>query len=468
MYDYCIVGAGPSGLCLAFLLSKKNHKILLIEREHEIGGCHRVRRENKVFTEHGPRIYSTSYVNTMSWFEMMQLKFYDYFQSYNFTITNIAGSTVSSLHYNELYSLFLAYIKFILDPNFGKKKDVTSFMKENNFSKHSSDYIDRLCRLTDGSGSDRYTLYELLQLVNQNFFATLLQPNIANDKGFLPDIQKVLEGNNVDFMLNTKIEGVEEDNGKINKLFLKKEHNVISFDSFSNVVFATPLPNLKTIFKNKHIGVSHDYIKNTQYNTYISITFHWKKEINVKDIHGFPESDWKIAFIILSNYFDMKSEEYKTLISTTITMPNAYSHYLKKHVNECNEEELKKEVFRQINEKLDIKKNYDLSLLSPGVFLNEHLDYNCKDVAYMRTKESYPVPFRIPNLKNAYTLGTHNLKHKYEFTSMESAVSNAFAFYNFLEKDNVMDIKSPLTLNYFIKFIIIVLFLYKFMSLLVM
>ena len=53
-YDLIIVGAGPAGLALAQCMRKTYKKILIIERESEIGGCHRVRRvdynnENTIF-----------------------------------------------------------------------------------------------------------------------------------------------------------------------------------------------------------------------------------------------------------------------------------------------------------------------------------------------------------------------------------------------------------------------------------
>lgn len=63
-YDYCIIGAGPTGLTVSYLLSKIGKKCILIDKNKDIGGCHRVDRVNGLFTEHGPRIYSSSYINT--------------------------------------------------------------------------------------------------------------------------------------------------------------------------------------------------------------------------------------------------------------------------------------------------------------------------------------------------------------------------------------------------------------------
>jgi phytoene dehydrogenase-like protein len=63
-YDLVIVGGGPAGLALAHCCSRLHKKILVIDKEHTIGGCHRVKRvHNGMFTEHGPRIYLSIYLN---------------------------------------------------------------------------------------------------------------------------------------------------------------------------------------------------------------------------------------------------------------------------------------------------------------------------------------------------------------------------------------------------------------------
>ena len=62
IYDYVIIGGGPSGLTLAWCLAFSYHKkVAVIERESSLGGCHRVIRVNGLFSEHGPRIYVDNY-----------------------------------------------------------------------------------------------------------------------------------------------------------------------------------------------------------------------------------------------------------------------------------------------------------------------------------------------------------------------------------------------------------------------
>src|ERR1044071_7302045 len=85
-YDYVIVGAGPSGLTLAWYLANYGKKILLIEREKEIGGCHRVQRVNGLFTEHGPRIIVSNYFSLKDILKQIGLKFEDLYVPYYFRI----------------------------------------------------------------------------------------------------------------------------------------------------------------------------------------------------------------------------------------------------------------------------------------------------------------------------------------------------------------------------------------------
>ena len=61
VFDYIVVGGGPSGLAFTQIVSKLNKKIILIEADSMLGGCHAVKRRDGFFTEHGPRIYSNRF-----------------------------------------------------------------------------------------------------------------------------------------------------------------------------------------------------------------------------------------------------------------------------------------------------------------------------------------------------------------------------------------------------------------------
>ena len=81
MNSIAIIGAGPTGLTMAHYILKYSPetKITIFDRESEIGGCHRVRRESTLFTEHGPRIYNSNYVNFKRILNELNLDFNNYF-----------------------------------------------------------------------------------------------------------------------------------------------------------------------------------------------------------------------------------------------------------------------------------------------------------------------------------------------------------------------------------------------------
>ena len=55
IYDYIIVGLGPTGITLGLNLLKTDKKVLFIEADKNIGGCWNVDYTNEgYFTEHSP------------------------------------------------------------------------------------------------------------------------------------------------------------------------------------------------------------------------------------------------------------------------------------------------------------------------------------------------------------------------------------------------------------------------------
>ena len=177
-YDLIIIGAGPSGLALAQCVSKLNKKILILEKENVIGGCHRVRRVDGLFTEHGPRIYSSTYKVFNKLLREMNVEFKELFKEYNFTITQIGGETVfTTLKWRELILFGIELFKLMINGNTGIDKSMEEFVRNNNFKEESIEIIDRICKLTDGGGIEKYTLNQFLQLFNQQILHKLYQPN---------------------------------------------------------------------------------------------------------------------------------------------------------------------------------------------------------------------------------------------------------------------------------------------------
>jgi len=428
IYDLIIVGSGPAGLALAQMCCKLNLKILIIDKESSIGGCHRVRRQyvpelgENMFTEHGPRVISSTYVTFQKLLKEMNLDFYDLFVKYNFNITEIGGQTLFSiLSFSEISTFILPFLLLIFNSDYGN--DIILYDIIKNFNKDSIEIIDRTCILTDGGDSTKFTLNEFLQLLNQQFFYSLYQPKLPNDIGLFKIWKKYLEGNGVEFLLNTEIDTVnikdnliESININGNKVYSKK------------FVFAMPPKNLSKIVKDNNIKFPIDlehYANDTAYYDYVSFTFHWNKKLDLKKVYGFPLSDWGIAFIKLSDYMTFDEKNSKTVLSLALTRSENISKRLDKTAHECTFNEITDEVYLELKNIYGENFEYPtIALLSPGV---KHVNgkWVSYDTAFINSAIHTPLPFKNEFIDNMYNVGTHNGKSLYKFTSLESAVSNA-------------------------------------------
>ena len=426
--DYIIVGAGPSALTMAWYLAKAGKTCTLVEQQPVIGGCHRVLREDGYFTEHGPRIYSTSYVNFKALLKNMNLEFKNLFTPYKFNIASIGAKTFQSvMSWREMFTFALAYLLNLPFPNYGKYTTMDEFMEEYNYSEAAHDYIDRLCRLSDGAGSARYTLHQFLQLINQEGWYSLQQPKLPNDKGLLKVWEeKLLETKRVKILLNTKVLGFEANGNKITSMRIETTDGTSKLEGKlqgKHFVLAIPpthsLPILEdNILTRNAFGTRYkEWALAHEYLTYISITFHWNCKLPLPKVWGFSQTKWGLVFVLLSDY--MKFTSCETVISVALTT----------YTGNDSKETLISETLAQLRESYPSLPAPDKSLVNPN-------NYQCNgwkdlDSGYVRTPykllDSMFVPF-TSSFVNLSNVGTQNGKSDYVFTSIESAVSNAVSF----------------------------------------
>jgi hypothetical protein len=478
LYDYCIIGAGPTGLTLAYLLSNVGKKCIIIDENLDIGGCHRVTRVNGFFTEHGPRIYSDSYINFIKLLKMMNVNFYDLFTPYKFTISNIGNYTLKNFNFCEKIVLFFHYLVLIFNSNYGENVSMKEFMNTYKFTDNTKDYIDRLCRLTDGTDSDKYSLNKFYQLINQQSMHKIYQPKQPNDKGLFKIWKDKLIKNKVDILLNTKVINLygDLDNVKHIQILSNNTENNIYSNKFILCLPPKPLLNLlsNSIYKNSFgkYDKFNNWVIKSSYNNYLPVSFHWDKNLidddfKLNNIWGFPNSEWGIAFIVLSNYMNFNDSRSKLVISTCVTKTDTISSYINKTANQCNLNELKQEIFRQL--KISFPNLPNPSNIGIGTnvkYLNNKWDES--DTAFIKTFENQTLSAFSNVTNNLYQVGTQNGNSNYGFTTMESSITNAIVFANTIEpktqtiitKTNLIELNDVIKIILFV--IILLLFIKKF------
>jgi protoporphyrinogen oxidase len=439
VYDIIIVGAGPAGLALAHCCSSLNKKILIIEKEHTIGGCHRVKRitNQDLFTEHGPRIYYSIYKNVFQLLNEMGLSIDDVFTKYYYTTMSlIIDKLLPNLTFSEILAFLKAYLFYIVNETYGSDISLKQFCENNNYSVRAIDIFDRMGRLSDGATIDKYSLNTMLKLADAN--PGILQPKGPLDKVLFNKWQKYLEKRNVHFLLGHTIKNIycDEDLKQIDFVILDDNRKYYA----KHLVLAVPPANLIKIIENQQYIVKNafgnfkslrEWTHNTEYIEYISITYHYKNKIEVPKVSGMTiHSDWGVVIVNLTNYmqYPKPDQHYAVTFSLAITIPDKQSKYTKKTANQTRDpDELAKEAFRQINQEIynSSLPMYDVGIVNPNNYYdNAKQNWDCTDEAYFHTLGTKFLPSNSKYIHNIYTLGTHNGNSYIDFTTMESAVTN--------------------------------------------
>lgn len=420
MYDFVVVGSGPSSLAFVQLISKFDLKILVIEREKSIGGCHRVKRKNGIFTEHGPRVYGGNYLMFQTLLKDMNLDFYKLFKKYNFSVTQLGDKNAfTTFTIKELGALTLETLYLFFNERYGEDVSVKDMMDKYNFTPQSVDIIDRICRLTDGADYTRYTLNQFLQLFNQNSFYNFYQPKEPNDTGMFAKWKKYLEIKGVEFILDSEVIKVDNNSVKTKEKSYEAKNIILAIPPKHLAKLLNSSPEIENTFGRKEEVIR--YLKDVSYIDYISITFQWEKDLKLKKIHGFPRSEWGVGYVVMSDYFDEYKD--KTLISAIVTIKDKPSKRLGFTADEIKDPNIiSEEVLSQLREVYDLP-DPDKIVISPNsIYDNDKNQWVNIDNAYMKTPGNRYLSSKGKG--NIYNIGTHNGNHSYAFTSLESAVCN--------------------------------------------
>ena len=441
-YDYIIIGGGPTALTLAYYFSELKIKCLILERDNNIGGCHSVRLVNNYFSEHGPRVYSSAFINFISLLKKMDINFYDYFVLYK-DIEILETSL-----YEKIY-LIIGYICYLLYPIYFNKISVKSYF--NNLSNEFNFKINRLCILTDGMDYSKYSMTKFFNLITQNMFCTLYQPKYPNNIGLFKLWLNKLDKKYITILTNSEVLKINYNHNKI--INVETINNMYSAEKYILCIPPKPMYNLllnsniPNVFKNNF----KQWVNKNSYNDYISITFHFNNKMIINKKLDYPQSKNGLIYIVVSNYFINCNT---TIISTSLSLLTDDIHILSKN-------ELINETFKQLLQYLPELPQYDKAIMNPNnVKINNKwvsLDTNfVSTIDYNFLKQESKI------IKNIFNVGTQNNYNKYDFTTIETAIINALFFIKKYHNKKI-NIKQTIDIKKYIYFLILIVILFKFL-----
>jgi len=475
VYDYIIIGAGPSGLTLAYLMGRLNKRCLLVDKAPTVGGCHRVFRvannNQNLMTEHSPRIYSTSFVNLIQLLKLMGTDFDKLFTPSKFSIGSIGGKSIGNFTFREMFLLAIQTAKMGYSDE-SKNLTVYDYVTRNKFTAQAIDYMDRICRLSDGTDMYNYTLYEFIQIINQQMMYVLHQPIQPNDKGlFKIWVDNINQTGMVDILLDSEVDQLIHSNGSnmISGIRLSNGKTYMS----TRVILAIPPLNMyqlldKSLMPNIFNPNMKTWVMQNSYQNHVSCMFYWNEKIKLPDVWGFPSSEWGVVFIVLSDYIKFEPDEPQTVITIGVSKPYVISSVTGKTAHQTGEIELYDEIFRQLKLSFGDIPKYDTAIINPLVKRVGSL-YVDSDTAYVRSiYDDTVLPYDSLQYPNIYNAGTQNGYSSYSFTSMESAVANAICVGAQLEPgiNQIIRVRGLTTLLDYV-FLIMVIIVILVMSLLI-
>jgi len=351
---YTIIGSGPSGLSLAYVLSLNNLKIDIIEQDTQLGGSWNSQWINgKYFSENSPRVFSDS-GNGKILLSHLGFTAIDFQNIYgNFFETNYKIFSFVFKHFN-LFDYFIFLFAAIKYKFIFENITVNDWMEESGLSKKAKKAIKiisiLICdrpdktNINDFFGSVSYALPK--QMKEPNKWHEVIENHLKQKK-------------NVTILKNTQVTNLEK-NGSNFYIYTKNTRFGYNRIRLSDKVFLCTQSNgIYPIIKNsklKNNWMPINEMKKWSENTFYSgfgFQLHFDKDIKFKNQWCWScKGDWTVIILPVSNWLKKFSNDpdIKTVWSCCIVDMDSKSKRIGKTANQCDRNEVINECLSQIRD----------------------------------------------------------------------------------------------------------------------
>ena len=434
---YVIVGAGPTGLSLAYVLANNGYEVDLIEKDTQLGGSWNAQwAEGKYFSESSPRVmlYPSEFFNflfdigmTMDDFNNIYgnifqtiLKFTSFFVKH-FSLTDYS-ILIQGIIYNNLTSKETTFQEWLDNSGLSKgaKKALTIFCITINAEPHNT-------HINDFFGA-MLGLPHVKQMKDPNQWLKIIEHKFS----LLPNI-KVYK--------NMEVINLTSKDGKIERIIAKNNRTakVMAFEG-ERFIIATEPNAFPKMIKNASSDIknnwnSYNWIKEWSSNSfYIGFGFqlHFREKIEFPDEWCWScKDDWNVIITPVSNWLNEKSKDplINTVWSCCITKMDTKSSKLKLTANQCSREQIIDESLRQIRNGMttSLPKPYKVTY-SDGLYRMNN-KWISKNTGFTRKPNIGYLPIQ-GNIENLFALGCYTDQDINMVAHSGTAISATIKFLN--------------------------------------
>lgn len=429
---YIIIGSGPTGLSLAYVLAKKGYSVHLFEKNNQLGGSWNAQWDNNAyFTENAPRVlfykgYTKELLDDLNMkYEVDIAPIYGTFLESNAKFLKFFYSHFTFRDYFLFFNAIVKY-KMVKEPTMNMQ---TWIDHETSLSVSAKKAVAILC-VTTADRPDKTNVNDFFGSIGLiNIITQFRDPNqwhriIEARIGILP---------NVHIHKNTEVVSILHEGNNT------QAHGIITRNMKTyygdRIVLCTQSNGILSILRNstspmvKNNWKSYEWIEKWSRETYYSaFSFQLHFDVNVP----FPENwcwscggDWNIIILPVSDWLKVASKDpkVKTVWSCCIVDMDTKSKKIGKTVNECDVEEIIKESLRQLG---NIQSPYHVTI-SPGL-QREKQKWVSRNTGFTSSIYGY-LPMK-GKLDNVFALGCFTERNKNEISYMETALEASIEFLN--------------------------------------
>ena len=436
---YVIVGAGPSGLSLAYNLASNNKEVVLIEQDNQLGGSWNSQWiEDKYFSENSPRVILYN-GNTKHFMKSIGLRDNDFsyvygnaFQStYKFTVFLMKNFTLI-----DFIIFFIGIVKYNLMTD---KITLQTWMNQNYLSISAKKTIKIICilicdRPDKTNANDFFCSLSIggapKQMKEPNKWHNLIESFLINKE-------------NVTILKNTKVLKLQSSYTQdlVDTVHIQnikdKSYSILHCDK---IILCTQSNGIYPILENSSVYIRNNWMSEAKIRQWSAETFYsgFGFQLHFNEIIEFKsnwcwscQDDWTVIILPISNWLKTYSLDpnVKTVWSCCIVDMDTNSKRLKKTANECSANEVINECMIQIHNSYNIPQPYKVTQSLGLIKVNDK--WVSKNTGY--TKNMYGDLEMKGKIKNLFALGCFTKKSKPNISYMGNAIDAVYNYLNIYE-----------------------------------